>query len=110
MPHRIATLYIRITTRGRQELLLQARLRAHGSPQAPYAMVNRQPEHHPEGVYYIRIGTDGGKQRFESVGKDSYVAMDKLAEKERWLRESGARAPNNGPLRSFGIAWGCVRY
>ena len=50
-------------------------------------MVNGEPEHHKEGVYYVRFGADGGKQQFVLVGKDPYVALDKLEEKKRWLRD-----------------------
>jgi hypothetical protein len=35
---------------------------------------------------------DGGKQQFELVGKYPYVALDKLSEKERWLRDRERRA------------------
>jgi hypothetical protein len=39
-------------------------------------------QYHKEGVHYLRFGADGGKQQFVLVGKDPYVALDKLSEKE----------------------------
>ncbi|MFZ0818409.1 MAG: hypothetical protein WAM78_22980 [Candidatus Sulfotelmatobacter sp.] len=39
-----------------------------------------------EKVYYVRFGNDGGKQQFVLVGKGPFVALDKLAEKQRWWR------------------------
>jgi len=93
MPHRIATLYIRITTKDGRNSYCKPVYLSKGRLKPHFAMVNRKPEHHSEGVYYVRVGTDGGKQRFESVGKDAYVAMDKLAEKERWLRDRERGVP-----------------
>jgi len=93
MSNRTATLYIRITTKDGRNSYCKPVYVSKGRLKPHYAMVKRQPEHHPEGVYYIRVGTDGGKQRFESVGKDAYVAMDKLAEKERWLRDRERGVP-----------------
>jgi integrase/recombinase XerD len=99
MANRTATLYIRITTKyGRNSYckpvyLSKGRLKPH------YAMVDGEPEHHPEGVYYIRFGTGGGKQRFESVGMDAFVALDKLGEAQRGLREQ-QRHPGSAVLRN----------
>ena len=31
-------------------------------------MIKGEPEHHEEGVYYVRLGTDVGKQQFVQVG------------------------------------------
>jgi hypothetical protein len=66
---------------------LQTCLTVQGTPATRYAVVNRKPEHHPEGVYHLRFGTKDGKQTFVPVGNDPYVALDKLAEKQRWLRD-----------------------
>jgi Phage integrase, N-terminal SAM-like domain len=63
-------------------------------------MVNGEPEHHKEGVYYLRFGTDGGKQQFVLVGKDPYVALDKLSEKQRWLRDRERQITPQKPVTS----------
>ena len=65
-----------------------------------YAMVNGEPEHHKEGVYYVRFGADGGKQQFVLVGKDPYVALDKLEEKKRWLRDRERQVVPQTPVNS----------
>jgi integrase/recombinase XerD len=87
MANRTATLYIRITTKDGKKPYCKPVYLTKGRLKPLCAMVDGEPEHHPEGVYYIRFGTDGGKQPFEPVGNDPYVALDKLAEKERSLRQ-----------------------
>ena len=86
MAHRTATLYISITENGKSSFRKPV-YQSKGRLKPQYAMVNGEPEHHKEGVYYVRFGTDGGKQQFVLVGKDPYVALDKLEEKKRWLRD-----------------------
>jgi len=86
MANRTATLYIRITKNGRSSFCKPV-YQSKGRLKPQYAMVKDEPEHHPDGVYYVRFGTGDGKQQFVLVGKDPYVALDKLAEKQRWLRE-----------------------
>jgi hypothetical protein len=56
MANRTSTLYIRVTKNGRNSFckpvyLSKGRLKPH------YAVVEGEPEHHPEGVYYIRSGS-----------------------------------------------------
>jgi hypothetical protein len=85
MANRTATLYIRITKNGRDSFRKPV-YQSKGRLKPQYAMVNGEPEHHKEGVYYVRFGADGGKQQFVLVGKDPYVALDKLEEKKRWPR------------------------
>jgi hypothetical protein len=85
--NRTATLYIRITTKDGKKRYCQPVYLSKGRLKPLYAMVDGKPERHPEGVYYIRFGTDGGKQPFQPVGNDPYVASDRLAQKERWLRD-----------------------
>ena len=63
-------------------------------------MVNGEPEHHKEGGYYLRFGMDGGKQQFVLVGKDPYVALDKLGEKQRLLRDRERRVIPQTPVNS----------
>ena len=86
MANRTATLYIRITKNGKDSYRKPV-FQSKGRLKPQYAMVNREPEYHEEGVYYVRFGTDDGKQPFVLVGKDPYIALDKLAEKQRWLRD-----------------------
>jgi hypothetical protein len=87
MAHRTATLYIRITTADGKRRYCKAAYQTKGRLKPPYAMVCGEPEHHKEGVYYVRFGADGGKQQFVLVGRDPFVALDKLEEKKRWLRD-----------------------
>jgi integrase/recombinase XerD len=87
MSNRTATLYLRVTTKNGKTRFCKPVYLSKGRLKPHAALVNREPQHHPEGVYYIRFGRVGRKQRFESVGNDPYVALDKLAEKERWLRD-----------------------
>jgi hypothetical protein len=86
MANRNATLYIRITEHGRSAFCKPV-YQSKGRLKPQYAMMKVEPEHHKEGVYYVRLGTDGGKQQFVLVGKDPFVALDKLEEKKRWLRD-----------------------
>jgi integrase/recombinase XerD len=103
MANRTATLYIRITKNGRNSFCKPV-YQSKGRLKPQYAMVSGEPEHHKEGVYYLRFGSDGGKQQFVLVGKDPYVALDKLAEKQRWLRDRERRVvpqtPVNGKTES----------
>src|ERR1017187_1049619 len=86
MANRTATLYIRITKNGRSSFRKPV-YQSKGRLKPQYAMVDGEPQHHKEGVYYVRLGTDAGKQQFVQVGKDPFVALDKLEEKKRWLRD-----------------------
>jgi integrase len=93
MSNRTATLYLRVTTKDGKTPFCKPVYLSKGRLKPHYAMVNRQPEHHPEGVYYVRFGGKGRKQKFVSAGNDPYVALDKLAEKERWLRDRERGVP-----------------
>jgi integrase len=86
MANRNATLYIRITKNGTSSFCKPV-YQSKGRLKPKYAMVKGEPEHHKEGVYYVRFGTDGGKQQFVLAGEDPYFALDKLEEKKRWLRD-----------------------
>jgi len=97
MANRTATLYIRITKNGRSSFCKPVYL-SKGRLKPQYAIVNSEPKHHPEGVYYVRFGKDGGKQQFVLIGKDPYVALDKLAEKQRWLRDRERRVVPQTPI------------
>src|ERR1700690_4656895 len=95
MASRTATLYIRITKNGKSSFCKPV-YQSKGRLKPQYAMVDGEPEHHKEGVYYIRFGADDGKQQFVLVGKDPYIALDKLEEKKRWLRD---RERQGGPQK-----------
>src|SRR6202030_4715762 len=86
MANRNATLYIRITKNGKTSFCKPV-YQSKGRLKPQYAIVEGEPQHHKEGVYYVRFGRDGGKQQFVLVGKDPYIALDKLEEKKRWLRD-----------------------
>jgi integrase len=100
MAHRTAALYIRITTADGRKSYCKPVYLSKGRLKPQYAMVNGEPEHHTEGVYYLRFGTDGGKQQFVLIGKDPYVALDKFAEKQRWLRDRERRVVPQTPVNS----------
>lgn len=87
MANRTATLYIRITAEDGRKPYCKPVYLSKGRLKPHFALVDGKPEHHPEGVYYVRYGTDDGKQWFVPVGNDPYVALDKVAEKQRWLRD-----------------------
>jgi hypothetical protein len=73
MPHRTATLYIRIIKNGKSSFCKPV-YQSKGRLRPQYAMVDGEPEHHKEGVYYVRFGADGGRQPRVAVGKDPYPA------------------------------------
>jgi integrase/recombinase XerD len=100
MAHRTATLYIRITTADGKRQYCKAAYQSKGRLKPQYAMVAGKPEHHKEGVYYVRFGADGGKQQFVLVGRDPFVALDKLEEKKRWLRDRERQVVPPTPVNS----------
>lgn len=99
MANRTATLYIRITKNGRSSFRKPV-YQSKGRLKPQYAMVDGEPQHHKEGVYYVRLGTDAGKQQFVQVGKDPFVALDKLEEKKRWLRDRERQVAPPTPVNS----------
>jgi integrase len=99
MASRTATLYIRITKNGKSSFCKPV-YQSKGRLKPQYAMVNGEPEHHVEGVYYVRFGADGGKQPFVQVGNDPYLALDKLEEKKRWLRDRERRVVPQTPANA----------
>jgi hypothetical protein len=98
MANRTATLYIRITAKDGKKRYCKPVYQSKGRLKPQHAMVNGVPEHHKEGVYYLRFGADGGKQQFVLVGKDPYVALDKLSEKQRWLRDRERQVTPQKPV------------
>jgi integrase/recombinase XerD len=99
MANRTATLYIRIIKNGRSSFCKPV-YQSKGRLKPQYAMVDGEPEHHKDGVYYVRFGADSGKQQFVLVGKDPYVALDKLEEKKRWLRDRERQVVPPTPVNS----------
>jgi integrase len=97
MANRTATLYLRITTSDGRNSYCKPVLQSKGRLKPQFAMVKGEPEHHKEGVYYLRFGADDGKQQFVLIGKDPYVALDKLAERQRWLRDRERRVAPKTP-------------
>lgn len=99
MANRTATLNIRITKNGKSSFCKPV-YQSKGRLKPQYAMVDGEPEHHKEGVYYVRFGADGGRQPRVAVGKDPYIALDKLEEKKRWLRDRERQVVPRTPVNS----------
>jgi integrase/recombinase XerD len=99
MANRTATLNIRITKNGKSSFCKPV-YQSKGRLKPQYAMVDGEPEHHKEGVYYVRFGADGGRQPRVAVGKDPYIALDKLEEKKRWLRDRERQVVPQTPAHS----------
>jgi hypothetical protein len=55
MANRNATLYIRITKNGRSSFCKPV-YQSKGRLKPQYAMFKGEPEHHKDGVYYVRFG------------------------------------------------------
>lgn len=51
------------------------------------AIVNGTPEHHPEGVYFLRYAKNN-KRVWEAVGDDAQMALDAKRRKQRVLARS----------------------
>src|SRR6202795_1829728 len=99
MASRTATLYIRITKNGKSSFCKPV-YQSKGRLKPQYAMVDGEPEHHKEGVYYVRFGADSSRQPRVAVGKDPYIALDKLEEKKRWLRDRERQIVPQTPVNS----------
>jgi integrase/recombinase XerD len=54
-----------------------------GKLKSLYALVHGQPEHHPEGVYFLRFADPTGKRVWERVGKDWQLALDARLKRSR---------------------------
>jgi integrase/recombinase XerD len=65
---------------------------------AAYALVDGQPQHHPEGVYYLRY-MHGRKRVWHAVGTDGDAALVALTNKEHDLQavRLGRSAPEQCP-------------
>ncbi len=79
-------LYIRIKTDDGKKPYCDPVYLSKGRLKPLYAFVDGEPQHRPEGIYYMRFGMNG-KQQMVPLGTDPYVALDKLAAQERYLRD-----------------------
>ena len=86
MANKKVTLYIRIKHEGKR-IPCKPVYAAKGRLKPLYAEGHG---HHPEGEYYLRYVV-GGKPKWEAVGNDAYVALDRLTERQdqlrKWVRE-----------------------
>src|SRR5437879_4028666 len=87
MANRAVTLYLRIKTPEGKKPYCKPVFLTKGRLKPLYAFVDGEPEHCSEGVYSMRFGAVSGKQQLWPLGNDPYWALDKVAEKERWLRD-----------------------
>jgi hypothetical protein len=70
MANRTATLYIRIKTEDGKKPYCKPVYQSNGRRKPQFAMVNGEPEHRKEGVYHLRFGVGGNKQRLVLIGRD----------------------------------------
>jgi len=87
MSNRTATLYLRVTTKDGQAPFCKPVYLSKGRLKPHYAIVNRRPEHHPEGVYYVRFGRRGRKQKFVSIGNATTRRHPRNGKREPGLRQ-----------------------
>ncbi len=64
MSHQTATLYIRVTTVDGKRPYCKPVYLSKGRLKPLFAVVNRKPEHHPEGVYYLRLRRAANRRSF----------------------------------------------
>ena len=85
MPNFKVTLYIRIVTPDGKRKMCKPVYASRGRLKPLYATDARGNSlgHHPEGEYYLRYA---GK--WESVGNDPYVALDRFEQRKFELRQS----------------------
>lgn len=73
-----------------------------------FALVNGQPEHHPEGVYHLRY-VKGKKRIWEKVGSDAQYALTVKTKRENLMRAVSEGVPveqdvvESGPLLTEAI-------
>jgi hypothetical protein len=78
-------LYIRIRRSDGTDAFVDPAWNRNRTLREGYARIERQPEHHPEGVYYLRFLRDG-KRVWEAVGSDANAAIVALRNTEHDLR------------------------
>jgi integrase/recombinase XerD len=88
-------LYIRVRLANGKRQYADPVFAANGKLKPSYAVVNGNPEHHPEGVYYLRY-LKHGKRVWENVGTDDPSAMTSRLKRERILaaQASGVEIPD----------------
>lgn len=84
-----ATLYIRIKTPAGKRLFVKPVYAANRKLKPLFAVVSGKPEHHPEGVYYLRC-LNGKKQGWEPVGSDPQTALLRQHQREASLNAQKA--------------------
>ena len=84
-----ARLYIRVRLEDGRHPFLQPVYSANAKIKSFYAVVNGEPEHHPEGVYYARY-VRGGKRVWEAVGTDAASATIALRKRNAILTAADA--------------------
>jgi integrase/recombinase XerD len=77
-------LYIRVRHSDRRYAYHDPAWNRNRTLRAHYALVDGQPEHHPEGVYYLRF-LRGGRRLWESVGSEPDGALSALRNTEHDL-------------------------
>jgi integrase len=85
VPNLKVTLKIRIHLLDGSRPYCDVVLTTNGKIKPLYAVVNGEPEHHPEGVYAIRF-PEKGRPRYKTVGKDPAAALIAKRKKETFLQ------------------------
>jgi hypothetical protein len=101
MANLTVSLYIRIKTEDGKKPFCQPVYLTKGRLRPLYAVVDGEHQHRPEGIYYMRFGTEDGKQQMVPLGNDPYVALDKLAAQERYLRDRARGVSTVSPLTAM---------
>jgi hypothetical protein len=94
-------LYIRVRQSDGRNFYHDSAWNRNGTLRANSALVDGQPEHHPEGVYYLR-SLRGGQRLCESVGREPDGDLTALRNTEHDLHAItlGRKAPDPPPVRS----------
>lgn len=98
-------LYIRVRSAGGKYTFHDPVWNKNRTLRAAYALVNRQPEYHPEGVYYLRY-LHGTKRIWHAVGLDADAALVACQNKEHdlWAVRLGRLAePSPQPVFKLGL-------
>ena len=83
-----------------------------GSLRAGYALIDDQPQHHPEAIYYLRF-LRGSKRVWQAVGQEADAALSALHRTEHQLKSitlgllpvaASDERPNGRSIPSSGIS------
>lgn len=107
-------LYVRIRRADRRDAYVDPVWNRNRTLRGGYALVDGQPEHHPEACYYLRYGRDG-KRVWESVGPDPDAAIVALRNKQhdveaRSLGRVASPATSAQPDAGLSLAEACEIY